>query len=112
MNEHETFNGDGDESRNLVDAAYEMKNERCNQLLSCLEEYSSYDLFVHMFADDINFEEGVIDNHIQRASSKYSNFLDFRDRMATLVGELRSFLNSVDSGSASHSGKETGISTL
>ena len=38
-----------------------MKAEQCLRLAECAQNYNLYDLFVYFFADDIDFDTGVID---------------------------------------------------
>jgi hypothetical protein len=38
-----------------------LKAEQCLRLAECAQNYNLYDLFVYFFADDIDFDTGVID---------------------------------------------------
>ena len=98
-------------SRNLQQESFdEIKMRRCRELLECVAEMTSYDLFIHLFADDIDFDEGVMDTEIDsgvingnegwwvRDEPLSNSFLLHRIRVGYLVGELREFLEDVDLG--------------
>lgn len=41
------------------------KTEQCLRLALCANNYGLYDTFVYFFGDDINFEDGLVDDNIE-----------------------------------------------
>jgi hypothetical protein len=89
MEQHSDRNG-----RSLFASGAGAKREKCDELVTCVSDMSLYDLFIFFFADDIDFDNGELDDSITNSDAQ--NIFTKRDSIVLFLAAAKALVKGTD----------------
>eukprot|EP00977_Amphora_coffeiformis_P021254 scaffold9085_cov215-Amphora_coffeaeformis.AAC.22 len=79
------------EKCSLGDPGNQKKCERCHDLVKCVKDMTTYDLFVFFYGDDIDFDKGEMDDEITNFDA--DDITQKRSQIRQKLAAAKTFLN-------------------